>query len=45
MRFAAIFLTLIAALIGTACSGVPGASGEYATHDQGNGTIDPSAPR
>ncbi len=44
MRLTAIVLTLIATLIGAACSNVPGANGEYATHDRGNVTIDRSAP-
>ncbi len=45
MRLSAVILTLIATLIASACSGAPGSSGQYATHDRGNVTIDRSAFR
>jgi hypothetical protein len=44
MRLIAILLTLFTMQMLTGCNNVPGAGGQYATHDRGNGTIDKSAP-
>jgi hypothetical protein len=44
MKLLAILLALSTALLLTGCNNVPGADGQYATHDRGNGTIDKSAP-
>jgi len=43
MKLIAILATLLATLGLTGCKNAPGADGQYATHDRGNGTIDPSA--
>ena len=45
MRLIAILAVLFSTLASTGCSNVPGANGQYATHDRGNQTIDPSARR
>jgi len=43
MKWIAILVASLAALALTGCKNAPGADGQYATHDRGNGTIDPSA--
>jgi hypothetical protein len=45
MRLIAILLTLFGTLMLMGCDNAPGVSGQYATHDRGNGTIDKSAPQ
>jgi len=45
MRIVFIIMSLVATLVLTGCNGAPGASGQYATHDRGNVTIDRSAFR
>jgi predicted small secreted protein len=44
MRAVTILILLFGTLMLTGCNNAPGASGQYATHDRGNGTVDPSAP-
>lgn len=40
MKTRTLFLTLLATLLVAGCMNRPGRTGQYATHDRGNGTID-----
>lgn len=40
MKTMTLFLTLLATLFVAGCMNAPGGSGQYATHDRGNGTVD-----
>jgi hypothetical protein len=43
MRLIATLIISVGTLMLTGCN-APGANGQYATHDRGNGSIDKSAP-
>jgi len=45
MRLIAILAIMFSSLVSAGCSNVPGSSGQYATNDRGNGTIDKTAPQ